>query len=175
MAPTVLADAAAQAPVSPACFVVGLSIPVFISALVALASGLLFALTAGLGLGGGGRGLVTALPVGLGGAARKRPPGPGAPRDPRCARVCGGCRRRPGQGPRPSTNPVRTAGERPHAHRVPRFESMKASPRWLVSKWVAGHRARGRAGSVFRDPRDIAHIPQRSREAEAAEIVREGP
>ena len=26
-----------------------------------------------------------------------------------------------------------------------------------------------------RDPRDIAHIPQRSREAEAAEIVREGP
>ena len=47
--------------------------------------------------------------------------------------------------------------------------------RWLVSKWVAGHRARGRAGSVFRDPRDIAHIPQRSREAEAAEIVREGP
>ena len=56
-----------------------------------------------------------------------------------------------------------------------RVRALTSAPRWLVSKWVAGHRARGRAGSVFRDPRDIAHIPQRSREAEAAEIVREGP
>ncbi len=58
---TVVAGATAHAQVTLAYFVVGLSIPVFITALVALASGLLFALTATLGVGGGGRGLVTLL------------------------------------------------------------------------------------------------------------------